>query len=96
MVFGPIDAFAGLCAGMVVVLDARDDVMPGQVHPGDEERLHAEQRRFHIACTRASTRLVLCYATRSGSNRASRPTRLLDHLGNDLLVRVTAPLAEPW
>ena len=96
VVFGTIDAFAGLCAGMVVVLDARDDVMPGQVHPGDEERLHAEQRRFHIACTRASTRLVLCYATRSGSNRASRPTRLLDHLGNDLLVRVTAPLAEPW
>ena len=96
VVFGTIDAFAGLCAGMVVVLDARDDVMPGQVHPGDEERLHAEQRRFHIACTRASTRLVLCYATRSGSQRASRPTRFLDHLGNDLLVRVTAPLAEPW
>ena len=96
VVFGTIDAFAGLCAGMVVVLDARDDVMPGQVHPGDEERLHAEQRRFHIACTRASTRLVLCYATRSGSQRASRPTRFLDHLGNDLLSRVAAPLAEPW
>ena len=96
VVFGTIDAFAGLCAGMVVVLDARDDVMPGQVHPGDEERLHAEQRRFHIACTRASTRLVLCYATRSGSQRASRPTRFLDHLGNDLLTRVAAPLAEPW
>ena len=96
VVFGTIDAFAGLCAGMVVVLDARDDVMPGQVHPGDAERLHAEQRRFHVACTRASTRLVLCYATRSGSKRASRPTRFLDHLGNDLLSRVAAPLAEPW
>ena len=96
VVFGTIQAFAGLRARMVVVLDARDDVMPGQVHPDDGERLPAEQRRFHVACTRASERLILCYATRSGSNRASRPTRFLDHLGNDILAKFTVPLTEPW
>ena len=95
--FSTIDAFAGLEARVVVMLDARDDVLPGPVPPDDRLGLHAEQRRFYLAWTRASRKLIFTYATRSGSRQHDAgPSSFLDVLGGEFLRREKGPAEEPW
>ena len=97
VIFSTIDAFAGLQARVVVVLDAREDVLPGPVPPDDRLRWHAEQRRFYVAWTRASRRLIFAYATRSGSRQSdAQPSRFLDVLGEEFLLPSKEPAEEPW
>ena len=87
LICSTIEAFAGLEARVVVVLDARDDVLPGPVPPGDRLALFRVQRQFYVAWTRASRRLIFTYATRSGSKQdGAHPSRFLDVLGEEFLA----------
>ena len=90
MTFSTVAASAGLQWHTVFVLDASDGVMPGQARSGDRE-----QRLFHVASTRASDRLVYCYAVRSGESQNAVPSRFLDTIGDDLLQVEIIPGADP-
>ena len=97
LICSTIEAFAGLEARVVVVLDARDDVLPGPVPPGDRLALFRVQRQFYVAWTRASRRLIFTYTTRSGSKQdGAHPSRFLDVLGEEFLLREKGPAEEPW
>lgn len=97
VIFSTIEAFAGMEARVVVVLDARDDVLPGPVPPDDRLALHAGQRLFYVAWTRAARKLIFAYATRSGSKQQdAHPSRFLDALGEEYLLRGKGPVEEPW
>ena len=60
---------------------------------GREDQLAEERRLFYVATTRARRRLVLSWAGRYEGDRAWRPSRFLDELGDDLLMRDMRTLA---
>ena len=91
LTFSTIATSSGRQWYTVFVLDARDGVMPGRVSPDDGEQWHEEQRLFYVASTRASDRLVYCYAVRSGPNQGAMPSRFLGTIGDDLLQMETIP-----
>ena len=91
LTFSTIATSSGRQWHTVFVLDASDGVMPGRVSPDDGERWHMEQRLFYVASTRASDRLVYCYAVRSGPNQGAMPSRFLGTIGDDLLQMETIP-----
>ena len=80
-----IHASKGLQWKAVWVLDANDHIMPGDVNPSDDSKLHEEQRIFYVASTRATDILTYTYNTQPTKQcQNPAPSRFLDCLSSHL------------
>ena len=86
-----IHAAKGLQWPVVWIVDARDEIMPGNVDRSHTRAIEEEQRIFFVASTRAADRLFYCSANGGSKGSESKPSRFIAPLHELVLHRMEPP-----
>jgi DNA helicase-2/ATP-dependent DNA helicase PcrA len=89
----------GLEFPSVIITGLEEGLFPHARSTDEESELEEERRLCYVGMTRAQSRLVLSGAARRrvfGEYRPTDPSRFIDEVPADLLVRLDAPVSAPF